>query len=271
MTCWLVCHMWLDWAAHHEGMVAYYHWPKESCIQPMYDPDAFARQPNMFEWYFEQPNLSQFTSQPPPKDATWVWEDASTMPARVPGNWPMAEQTYTWYERLRFKPEVTTRANQLIAKYGLNPSKTIAVSRRACEAALDDERDHASETISNYFPHIDQLIANDPDLRILVTSEEQGDAEQVAARYPNRTSAISEFWTVPKGYGSAPGQPLHSGWCNPVSGYERGMHTCLLMAVLSQCRYYVKNKSNMSQIIGWLKKGQGVFRVGSRAHSTFWA
>ena len=113
-------------------------------------------------------------------------------------------------------------------------------------------------------------MAEEPGLRIFATSEEQGDAEKVAARYPGRTVIMSEFWTVAAGYGSTPGRPLHSGWCNPVSGYERGVMTCLLISLMSRCKYYVKNKSNMSNIAGWIKGGKGVIRIGRTAHHEFW-
>lgn len=270
LTCWIACLMWLDWAAYMEGLTAYYNWPHSSCISPLYDAEMFAREPNMFDWFFIQPNLELFGGVIPPKTNAWVWEASATMPYGVPGKWPMGESTYAWYKRLKIRPEIVARANALVAKYGLDLSNTIGVSRRGCEARLDDERNHTSETIENYFPYLDRLVAEEPNLKIFATSEEQGDAEKIAARYPGKTTIMSELWTVPAGYGSTPGNPLHSGWCNPVSGYERGVLTCLLISLLSRCKYYVKNKSNMSQIAGWIKGGTGIFRVGSQAHPEFW-
>ena len=273
LTCWIVCHMWLDWAAAKEGLVAYYHWPREYSITPLADAVMFAREPNMFDWWFTQPNQELLSLQPgqrPPRDEAWMWEEMPPDRRTIPGKWPMGENTYAWYRRLRIRPEIVARADALAARHGLDLGNTIGVSWRGCESRLDFERDHASEAIENYFPHIDRLLEAEPGLGIFATAEEQGVAEQVRDRYPGRTVIMPELWTVPRGYGSDPRNPLHSGWCNPVSGYERGVLTCLLLSLLSRCKYYVKNKSNMSHVAQWMKGGQGVVRVGSRAHPEFW-
>ncbi len=275
MTCWLNCLMWLDWSAQNEGLVGYFNWPKESHIWPLNDPEMFAREPNMFNWFFLQPNQDKLdqlgfpAGQVPRSDVRWMWEEESSMPKGVPGIWPMGPKTYPWYSRLKIRPEIVARADALVQKYGLDLSNTIGISRRGCEARLDEERDHASETIESYFPELDRLMAAEPGLKIFATAEEQGDAEKVGARYPG-TVIMSEFWTVPAGYGSTPGRPEHSGWCNPVSGYERGVLTCLLISILSRCKYYVRNKSNMSYVAGWIKGPEGNIRIGSRAHPEFW-
>ena len=273
LTCWIACLMWLDWAASKEGLVGYYYWPREHSIVPLADPAMFAREPNMFDWWFLQPNATLLNLKPgqrPPQDETWLWE--SMPPGNLcPGKWPMGENTYAWYQRLKIRPEIVARADALVAKYGLDLNNTIGLSWRGCESRADLERDRPSEEIENYFPPIDQFLTSEPDLQIFATAEEQGIAEKVQARYPGRTVIIPEFWTVPLMHGSdAADARGHSNWCNPASGYERGVLTCLLISILSRCKYYIKNKSNMSNIAQWIKGGQGVVRIGSRAHAEFW-
>jgi len=71
LTTWIYCHFWMMHSADQLGYKSYINWPQNSCLAVYKDPAKFKEIPNMYEWYFEQP---MFTTIPPNRDETWVWE-----------------------------------------------------------------------------------------------------------------------------------------------------------------------------------------------------
>jgi len=265
LCCWIYCAHHMLWAAHNAGMDGYIHWPNHPNLSLFghRNPQKFSEIPNQYEWWFEQP----FRRDNPPRDVTWLWE--SGWPA-VPGLMNQGLPAIkAWYQKyLIIKPEIVARADALLAKYNVTPDNLIGTSWRGCEAAFDPDRgplvpnaggqEHSRESIENYFPHIDAILEKEPHLKIFATAEEDQVAEKIVARYPNNAFMMSEFFKAPRGYGSV-GQPQQSGWINPASGYERGVQTCILISILSRCKHYVKNRSNMSQTASYLSNNHVVY------------
>jgi hypothetical protein len=151
-----------------------------------------------------------------------------------------------WYHHnFIFNDTVKARTAALTAKYQIDYPQTLAITWRGCDST-DDGRPRLP--IEVYFPFIDEILEAKPNLRIFATAEELGVVDKIQARYPN-VFTISEFFSAPAGYRK------HSEYVNPASGYERGMQTCCLISVLSQCQYYVKNRSSMGMVASWLSDG----------------
>lgn len=244
LSTWLYCAMWQLYTAREMGLAGYVNWPQREnrSLLAHQDPEAFERCPNMYEWYFEQPFLKE---APPPGTLTWEWERCHETGAHVLMGQPLAF-IKAWYQRhLLFNADMRARADALAAKYSIDFGNTIGVSWRGCDS-VDDGRPR--QPIERYFPALDAILENEPGLRILATAEETTVVEKIQARYP-QTFTIDEFFSAPWGY------KLHSEFVNPVSGFERGAQTCGLLQLLSRCKHYVKNRSNMSYTASYLSNG----------------
>jgi hypothetical protein len=68
-------------AAFGEGLAGYIHWPEHRCPGAYYDRAAFARCPNLFEWYFDQPCGQAERPAAPP---IWVYEETQAIVSRHP-------------------------------------------------------------------------------------------------------------------------------------------------------------------------------------------
>jgi hypothetical protein len=270
LCCWLYCAHFLLWRVQKEGYDGYIHWPNHPNLSLFghRDPAKFAEVPNQYDWWFKQPMFPDSDSHnPPSRDVTWLWE------CGWPGGEGLMNQPFSvikaWYQKyVIIRPEIVARADALLAKYNADPANLIGLSWRGCEAAFDPDRgplsnngggqEHMQESIENYFPHIDAILEKEPNLRIFATAEEDQVAEKVVARYPNNAFMMSEFFKAPRGYGSV-GAPQQSGWINPASGYERGVQTCMLISILSRCKHYIKNRSNMSCTASYLSNNHIVY------------
>lgn len=244
LSTWLYCAMWQLYTVEKMGDVGYVNWPnqKNRSLLPHQDPAAFARCPNMFEWYFEQPQLKV---HPGGTARVMEWERSPELGTYPLMSLPLAD-IKAWYQsHLLFNVDARAWADRLISKYAIDFDKTIGVQWRGCDS-VDDGRPRLA--IELYFPYLDAILEKEPDLRIFATAEETTVVDKILARYPNAFT-IPEFFSAPWGY------KLHSEFVNPASGYERGMQTCGLLQLLSRCKHLVKNRSNMSYTASYLSNG----------------
>jgi hypothetical protein len=244
LATWVYCGMWQLYAAQKEGLVGYINWPNDPMrsLVPLRDPAQFLRQPNMYDWYFEQPMVSPA----PPRHLTWTWEyDGAQGKHQLYGQpIPVIKEFYK--ANLKFNAEVHRRGQRLVEKYGIDFANTLAVSWRGTDSNTDGR---PRLPIEVYYPFIDDILEKRPGLRIFATAEEYGILPPLLKRYP-QAFTIDEFYAAPLGHRQNP------EWSVKLSGYERGMMPALLMWLLSQCPYYVKNRSSIGFVASWLSDGE---------------
>jgi hypothetical protein len=240
LATWIYCSMQMLYYADNIGLKGYISWPPNRSLQPHQDQAAWARCPNMYEWWFKQP----YFDSAPPRGETWIAELAGVGPRNLFFQ-PLDAIKQYYRDHVVFNAEVKSRVDMAAVKYG-NLDRAIGVSWRGCDST-DDGRPRLP--IEVYYPFIDDILAEDPGLKILATAEEATVVDKLKARYP-QTVAIDEAFSAPWEYRK------HSEYVNPASGYERGVQTCLMVGLLSQCKYYVKNRSSMSSWAAWLSRGK---------------
>lgn len=245
LSTWFYCCFWQLYSAEMMGKIGYVHWPNRQnrCLDPHRDAAAFQRCPNMFEWYCEQPHWTE--PGIPPCSETWLWENCPEQGVHPLMDQPLKVMRDYFHRNLRFNAAVQARVAELVAKYQIDFNNTLAITWRGCDST-DDGRPRMP--IETYFPFVDAILEAEPGLRIFATAEETTIVERIQQRYPN-VFTINEFWSAPFGY------RLHSEYTNPASGYERGMQTCCMISILSKCKHYVKNRSSMGLVAGWLSDG----------------
>ena len=224
-------------AAAHEWLIGYIHWPRHRCPKAYDDDEAFARCPNMFEWYFDQPCCRAHPSTAP----IWPFEDSHP---RITKH-PMVDDGAFYRRHLLFNRNVTDRFESLVASHGLRLGETIAVSWRGTDNVADGR---PRVPIEQYFPVIDRILEVEPDLAVFVKAEEQGATDTLLRRYPN---AI----TVPEFFSARAGESQMQDWVSPAPGYERGMQVALLILLFSRCKFLLKINANLSDIAARLSSG----------------
>ncbi len=251
LTTWVYCGMWQLWTAEQLGLRGYINWPqqKNRSLEPYQDEAMFARRPNMYDWYFEQPLFDA----PPHRDLTWEWEHCDEL-----GRFPLMAQPLSvikeWYRKhCRLNADVNARGDALVQKYGIDFSKTIGITWRGTDCVTDGR---LRLPIELYFPFIDDVLKREPDMRIMATAEEERVLDPLLARYPNAFK-IEEFFASPHGHLQNPER------FSPFSGYERGMQPALMVWLFSKCAHYIKNRSSVAAVASWLSTG----RIVSLAHA----
>ncbi len=247
LTTWVYCAMWQLFAAEAEGKQVYINWPATPgrSLQPYQDPAAFARQPNMYDWYFEQPHVAQ----PPPREEVWEWESRENgehVGKHQLFGLPMPELKAFYRKNCRLNSDVNVRGEALAAKYGVDFSNTLAVSWRGTDCVLDGR---PRLPIEVYFPFIEDILEKEPSLRIFATAEEEGILSPLVSRYGSRVFTVSEFYASPNGCKDNPER------FSPFSGHERGMQPALMVWFLSRCKHYIKNRSSVGATASWLSQG----------------
>jgi len=253
---WLYCAYQFLYAAEQGcGEKAYISWPNDPrrSLQPHQDPAMFAQCPNMYEWWFKQP----FYDTAPPRTETWVCEEgppASRGGGKRLGDFNIFQQPLqvikdTYRRYLKFNDATQKRIDDLVVKYGIDFDNTIGVGWRGCDSYVDGR---PRLPIEVYFPFIDDILAQEPNLKIFATAEETLVTDRIVSHYPGRVFTIPEIFSAPWGYKE------HSEYVNPASGYERGVQTCQLIAILSRCKYLIKNRSSVSSTACWLSYGKSV-------------
>jgi hypothetical protein len=227
-------------AAYGEGLTAYIRWPQHRCPEAYRDAEAFARCPNMFEWYFRQPSCQEGHQSGAP---IWLHGEDAVMVDRHP-----IENIHAFYQKqLLFNSDVMGRSDALLQKYSLRPENTIAVSWRGTDIAYDRPR----ISIDEYFPVIDEILDAEPDIAIFAKPEERGAAETLLQRFP-KAIIPSEFFMANTG------EKQMQDLVSSAAGYERGMQVALLILLFSRCKYLLINDANLSLIARWLSDGNVV-------------
>ncbi len=252
LTTWVYCAMWQLFAAEKEGYRAHINWPRVNGrhLQPYSDGATFARIPNMYDWYFEQPHFEAGVF--PSADELWTWEaqpgdkHAEFVGRHCVYGLPMPELKAFYRKNFRLNAEVNRRGAELAAKYNIDFSRTIAVTWRGTDCTLDGRPRMPIET---YFPFIDDILKDDPGLRILATAEEEKILDPLLQRYPNAFT-MSEWVAAPFGAKDNPEKIFHG-----ISGYERGMQPCLMVYILSRVKHLIKNRSSVASVASWLSEG----------------
>ena len=246
LTTWIYCSFWQMWAAEQMGRDVYINWPDGfspgRSLEAYQDKEMFAKNPNMFNWYFEQPKVKTA----PPREVVWEWENCPEA-----GQYPLMAQPLSvireYYKKhLHFNADTDARGEALVSKYDIDFSKTIGITWRGTDIYLDGRPRIGIQT---YFPFIDEILEKAPDMRIMATAEEERILDPLFERYPN-AFGIEEFV-------SAPYQSKH----NPerfsnVSGYERGLQPALMVWLFSKCAHYIKNRSSTGAVASWISDGR---------------
>jgi hypothetical protein len=243
LATWLYCGVWHLYTAEKLGMTGYINWPQapNRCLVDLIDPAAFASQPNMYEWYFDQPHVTGV----PPRDLTWEWEHCPELGVHSLVSQPLEILRAYYQKNLRFNSTVNARGQELVRKYGLDFTNTMAITWRGTDSVTDGR---PRLPIELYFPFMDDILAQEPGLRIFATAEENGILEPLLKRYP-QAFTIDEFYASPLGCSKNPER------FSPFSGYERGMQPTLMMWVMSKCKYLIKNRSSVGSVASWLSDG----------------
>jgi hypothetical protein len=206
----------------------------------------FAKEPNMFLWYFKQPFAEHGE-----RTETWTWEywkDPTPVPLMA---MPLKVIKDYYKKHLHFSNAVNERGQQLVDKYSIDFANTIGVTWRGTDVYLDGRPRVPIET---YFPFIDEVLK--PGMRIMCTAEEETILDPLLARYP-QAFKIEEFFMSPFQHKENPER------FSPMSGYERGMQPALMVWLFSKCAHYIKNRSSTGAVASWLSEG----RIVSIAHN----
>jgi hypothetical protein len=247
LTTWVYCAMWQMYAAEKLGYDSYVNWPAVPtyALDPYWDDAQFARQPNMYDWYFKQ----HFGGgQVPPRDRTFSWESMPELNTHNLYGQPIDEIKSFYREHFHYSDAVEARGQALVQKYGLDLSKTIGLTWRGTDAITDGR---PRLPIELYYPFIDDILSREPGLRILATAEEHSVLDPLLARYP-QAFTINEFFASPLGCRDNPER------FSPFSGFERGMQPALMVWIFSKCAHYIKNRSSTGFIASWMSTGNVV-------------
>lgn len=242
LTTWLYCHFWQMWAAEQQGNDVYINWTTGKFLQSYEDKDKFSELPNAYEWYFVQPKVQGS----PYRDEVWVWENWKD-PSPVPFMAQSLPVIKAYYKKhLHFSDVVNERGEALVRKYNIDFSKTIGITWRGTDNVTDGRPRLSIET---YYPFIDDILKDNPDMRIMCTAEENLILDPLLARYPNAFK-IEEFYSSPLGHLQNPER------FSPMSGFERGMQPALMVWLFSKCAHYIKNRSSTGAVASWLSDGR---------------
>lgn len=249
LTTWLYCHFWMMWAAEQKGHQSYINWFEGGgSLQSYQDQEMFARESNMYNWFFKQPMVSE----PPSRDQIWTWEtwvDISPIPFMAQ---PLSVIKEYYKKHLHFSDAVNERGEALAKKYNIDFSKTIGITWRGSDIYLESLNGNEGRKytpIEYYFEWIDKALEKIPDARIACTSEEEEILEPLFKRYP-QAFLIEEFYQVPKGSQHNPER------FSPMSGYERGMQPALMVWLFSKCAWLIKNRASTSAVASWCSDGE---------------
>lgn len=247
LTTWIYKAFWMMHKAEAMGHIPYINWPINSCLEVYKDNEMFNKIPNMYEWYFEQPFI---TMRDLPIEK-WMWES--------PGGWgagivddnqlmakPLAYMKEYFKKHLKFNEATNARGDALVKKYNIDFANTIGITWRGTDNVTDGR---PRLPIEIYFPFIDEILENNPNMRIMCTSEEQGILEPLFARYPNAFN-IDEFISTPNG------SEVNPERLNLVSGYEKGLQPALMLWLFSKCAHYIKNRSSTGAVASWISDGR---------------
>jgi len=250
---WLYCHFWMMWSYEQQGKDVYINWPKGKFLKSYEDEQKFNEIPNAYGWYFYQPKTYTWELRKsineyvvPRRDETYTWENWIDPVSPSFMSQPLSVIKDYYKKNLHFNEETNKRGEELVKKYQIDFSKTIGITWRGTDIYLDGR---PRIPIERYFRFIDELLEQEPGLRIAATAEEVGILEPLFARYPN-SFLIEEFIQAPLNSKNNPER------FSPVSGYERGLQPVLMVWLFSKMAHYIKNRSSTGAVASWLSEGR---------------
>lgn len=244
---WIYCAFWQAWAAEQQGHKFYINWPDGKkpgrCLVDLIDKEMFAKEPNMFEWYFKQPHG---VKKYPISINAWTWERWKD-PSPVPFMSQPLKVIKDYYKKnLIFSDAVNERGEALVKKYNIDFKNTIGITWRGTDNVTDGRPRIPIET---YFPFIDEVLK--PGMRIMCTAEEETILQPLLNRYPQAFN-IDEFVSAKFGAKDNPERNDNR------TGFERGMQPALMVWLFSKCAHYIKNRSSTGAVASWLSSGRRV-------------
>lgn len=240
LTTWLYCNFWMKWALEQQGKRTYINWPKGKFLIDLEDKKKFNECENAYEWYFKQEKDYII----PEYKLTWEqWIDHSPIPFMA---MPLKVIKEYYQRNLKFNDETDRRGQLLVDKYKIDFSNTIGITWRGTDAKTDGR---VRLPIDVYFRFIDDILKDNPTVRIMCTAEEESILDPLLARYP-QAFKIEEFYQAPHGGKQNPER------FSPLSGYERGLQPVLMVWLFSKCAWYIKNRSSTGAVASWLSNGR---------------
>jgi hypothetical protein len=248
LTTWIYCAFAQMYAAEQLGHDVYIHWPDGRqpgrCLQPYIDKEKFKEEPNMYNWFFNQPKSGQTCKE---FSGLWTWEtDGDKMEGHSLMSQPLSAIRDYYKKHLHFNDTVNQRGQAIVDKYGIDFSNTIGITWRGTDNVTDGR---PRLSIGAYFPFIDDILKDNPNMRIMATSEEETILDPLLERYPNAFK-IEEFYSSPYGH------PHNPERFSPRSGFERGLQPALMVWLFSKCAHYIKNRSSTGAVASWLSNGR---------------
>lgn len=251
LTTYIYTTYWLLWKAEQEGHTGYIDWPREHSVSSYHDNEMFRREPNMYQWFFEQPIFKD----KPADGVKWMWGQMDT------GQFfsqSLADCKAFYKKTLKFNDTVNLRGQQLVDKYQIDFSKTIGLTWRGTDIHLDKRPYLPIET---YFPFIDDILNANPDFRIVCTAEETQILDPLLKKY--NAVVIEEFEQVPIGSKNNPER------FSRRSGFERGLQPVLMVWLFSKCAHYIKNRSSTGMVASFISEGS-ITTLGCDEKLTSW-
>jgi hypothetical protein len=242
---------WMSYVAIEQGHIPYINLPRFKSVQSYDDAAMFQQEPNLWNWYFEQP----FIYGTPQPDEVRTWGDVNDCTGEFPlMAMPLSTIRDFYHKNLKFNQATNNRGQMLVDKYNIDFSKTIGITWRGTDIYLENQNGNVGRKrtpIENYFQFIDEILNDNPDYRIACTAEEMSILDPLLKRYP-MAFTIEEFEQSP-----------FEGQHNPErfssrSGYERGLQPALMVWLFSKCKHYIKNRSSTGAVASWISDGRVV-------------
>jgi hypothetical protein len=254
LATWVYCAFWQMRSAEKKGFIPYINWPANfspsRALEAYYDNDHFHKNPNMFNWYFDQP----FIKNPPPREECeiWTWETWLNEDDHCLMSEPLSNIKEYYSKNLKFNEAVEARGQDLVEKYKIDFSNTIGLTWRGTDNVTDGR---PRLPIEVYYPFIDDILEKNPQMRIMCTAEEETILDPLLKRY-KESFAVEEFISSPLGNLNNPER------LSLLPGYERGMQPALMIWLFSKCAHYIKNRSSSGGVASWISTG----RIVNLAH-----
>ncbi len=212
---------------------------------------------NQWNWFIEQPHrLNWEDAENAP---LWVWEwdgwkppnpvDAAELEAiittkrRTDEQWAIFRAVVRKY--LRIKPLIWLKAGKRFQKHGIEQDRTIAISHRGSNKSNESE----VAPPDAYFPIIDAIQAENPTCDKWLKAEELPVENAFRERYVMQT--IPSFYTM-----QSQDSSTYSDVLNGKSGHEKARDVVLMIAMMSQCQWFIRNAGNMSDLAAALSDGE---------------
>jgi len=218
------------------GHEAYVDWTNQPAM--LYRSAALGA--NQWDWFCEQPTPKWQPEQ------RWVWDQLNwKLHCPKVGELPFNAETKKEFAKLRRIVPLHLRLNQtvrdygdaLLAKNGIQPELTIAVSFRGTDKGVESP----IAPIEDFFETVEQAINNcTAPMSLWIQAEEIEARRKFRARFP-WALWVPEFFAAPSG-------ATFADYLNPKIGVQKGTDACAMMYMMSRCAVIVKNASNLADL-----------------------